>query len=61
MNEKRSLERRVDALTSQSANDRSTLRSLEEMLAEKRKTEFVTESSLQQAKVENTQLQRKVG
>ena len=60
LSQKRALEQRLDALSTQLNGERSTVRSMEEMLNEKRRAEWSSEATLKQMEVEKNQLQRKV-
>lgn len=58
--ERRGLEQQVEMLAGQLSGERSTVRSLEEVLNQKRRTEWSSESSIKQLQVEKSQMQRKV-
>ena len=60
LSQKRALEQRLDAFSTQLNGERSTVRSMEEMLNEKRRAEWSSEATLKQMEVEKNQLQRKV-
>lgn len=54
------MKQKLELLSEQLQNERTTLHSLEEVISEKRKNEFAAETALQQLQVEKIQLQRKV-
>lgn len=58
--ERRGLEHQVETLAGQLSGERSRVRSLEETLNQKRRTEWSSEASIKQLEVEKNQLQRKV-
>lgn len=58
--DRRGLEHQVEALAGQLSGERSAVRSLEETLNQKRRTEWSSEASIKQLEVEKSQLQRKV-
>ena len=60
MEEKRSLEARLDSLSAQLQSERNALRSLEETLQEKRQREFALDSDMKRLEMEKIKLQRKV-
>lgn len=60
MSQKRSLEQRLEAISSQLNSERTTVRSMEEVLNDKRRSEWSLEANNKQLEVEKGQLQRKV-
>lgn len=58
--ERRGLEHQVETLAGQLSGERSAVRSLEETLNQKRRTEWSSEANIKQLEVEKSQLQRKV-
>ncbi|XP_042218516.1 centrosomal protein of 135 kDa-like isoform X2 [Homarus americanus] len=60
LEQKRSLEQRLDGISCQLNTERSNARSLEEVLNEKRRAEWSSQASNKQLEVEKHQLQRKV-
>lgn len=57
---RRGLEQQVEMLAGQLSGERSAVRSLEETLNQKRRTEWSSESTIKQLQVEKSQMQRKV-
>lgn len=60
LEEKRTLQHQVESLSSQLQSEQRALHSVEEMLSEKRKKEFTSDSLIQELQVEKAQLLRKV-
>lgn len=58
--QKRILEQKIDGISAQLATERSTVRSMEDVLNDKRRSEWSSEATMKQLEVEKHQLQRKV-